>query len=42
MVRVKILAKGNIDSLTRKIPYWKILIGMGMVEILRELLSIAY
>jgi hypothetical protein len=42
MVHIKILARKNIDSLTRKIPYWKMPIGMRIVEVPKEPLSIAY
>jgi hypothetical protein len=42
MVRVKILARRNIDSLTRKIPYWRMPKGIKIVGVPRELLSIAY
>jgi hypothetical protein len=42
MVRVKILARKNIDSLTRKIPYWRMPIGIKIVRVPKEPLSIAY
>jgi hypothetical protein len=42
MVRVKILGKRNVNSLTRKISYWKMPIGIRIVEMPKELLSIAY
>jgi hypothetical protein len=42
MAHVKILAKKNIDSLTRKIPYWKIPTGIRIVGVPKEPLSIAY
>jgi hypothetical protein len=42
MVYIRILAKRNVDSLTRKIPYWRMPIGIKMVKVPRELLSIAY
>jgi hypothetical protein len=42
MVRVKILAKKNINSLTRKISCWKMPIGIKMVGVPREPLSIIY
>jgi hypothetical protein len=41
MARVRILAKRNIDSLTRKIFYWRMPTGIKMVGVPRELLSIA-
>jgi hypothetical protein len=41
MAHIKILAKKNINSLIRKIPYWKMPKGIRIVEVLRELLSIA-
>jgi hypothetical protein len=42
MAYVRILAKKNVDSLTRKISYWKMPIGMRIVKVLKEPLSIAY
>jgi hypothetical protein len=42
MVRVRISARKNINSLTKKIPYWKMLIGMRIVGVPREPLSIIY
>jgi hypothetical protein len=42
MVRVKILARKNINSLTKKIPYWKIPIGIKIVGVPKEPLSITY
>jgi hypothetical protein len=41
MAYVRILARKNVNSLIRKIPYWKMPIGMRMVGVPRELLSIA-
>jgi hypothetical protein len=40
MAHIKTLAKRNVNSLTRKIPYWKIPIGMRIVEVPKEPLSI--
>jgi hypothetical protein len=42
MACVKILARRNINSLTRKIPYWRMPIGIGIVGVPREPLSITY
>jgi hypothetical protein len=42
MACIKILAKRNVDSLTKKIFYWKMPIGIKIVEIPKNLLSIAY
>jgi hypothetical protein len=42
MAHIKILTKKNIDNLTRKIPYWKKLIGMRIVGMPKEPLSIVY
>jgi hypothetical protein len=42
MVYIKILARKNVDSLTRKILYWKMPIEMRIVGVLKELLSIVY
>jgi hypothetical protein len=42
MVRVRILAKRNIDSLTRKILYWKMPIGIRIVGVLKKPLFIVY
>ena len=42
MARTKILVKRNINSLTRKILYWKIPKGIRIVGIYKELLSIVY
>jgi hypothetical protein len=42
MVRVRILAKKNINNLTRKILYWRMPIGIKIVEVPKELLFMAY
>jgi hypothetical protein len=42
MVYIKILAKRNVDNLTKKIFYWRIPTGIKMVGVPRELLSITY
>jgi hypothetical protein len=42
MAHVKILAKRNINSLTRKIFYWRMPIGIKIVGVPKELLSITY
>jgi hypothetical protein len=42
MAYIKISAKRNINSLIRKIPYWRMPIGMRIVKVFKELLSIAY
>jgi hypothetical protein len=42
MAHIKILARRNIDSLTRKISYWRMPTGIKIVEVPREPLSIAY
>jgi hypothetical protein len=42
MVRIRILARKNINNLTKKIPYQKMPIGMKMVGVPKEPLSIAY
>jgi hypothetical protein len=42
MVRVRVLIKRNVNSLTKKIPCWKMPIGIRMVGVPKELLSIAY
>jgi hypothetical protein len=41
MAHVRILAKRNVNSLIRKIPYWRMPIGIRMVEVPKEPLSIA-
>jgi hypothetical protein len=40
MAHVRILAKRNINSLTRKIFYWKMPTGMRIVRVPKEPLSI--
>jgi hypothetical protein len=40
MACVKISARKNIDSLTKKIPYWRMPTGIKIVKVPRELLSI--
>ena len=42
MARTKILSRRNINSLTRKIPYKKIPIGIRVVKMPKKPLSIAY
>ena len=42
MACTRILSKRNINSLTQKIPYRRIPIGIRMVGMPKELLSIAY
>jgi hypothetical protein len=42
MACIEISAKKNVNSLTKKIPYWKMPIGMRMVGVPKEPLSIAY
>jgi hypothetical protein len=42
MVRIRILARRNINSLTRKIPYWRMPIGIKIVGVPRKPLPIAY
>jgi hypothetical protein len=42
MACVRILAKRNINSLTKKILYWRMPIGIRIVGVPREPLSIAY
>jgi hypothetical protein len=42
MVYIKILARKNVDSITKKIPYWKMPIGIRIVGLPKEPLSIAY
>jgi hypothetical protein len=42
MACIRILAKRNINSLTRKIFYWKMPTGIRIVGVPKELLSIAY
>jgi hypothetical protein len=42
MAYIKILAKKNVNSLTKKILYWKMPIGMRIVGVPKKPLSIAY
>jgi hypothetical protein len=42
MACVKTLARRNVNSLTRKIPYWKMPTGMRMVEMPKKSLPMAY
>jgi hypothetical protein len=42
MACIKILTKKNIDSLTKKIFYWKMPTGIKIVEVPKKPLSIAY
>jgi hypothetical protein len=42
MVYIKTLARRNIDSLTRKISYWKMPTGIRIVGVPKKPLSIAY
>jgi hypothetical protein len=42
MAHVKTLARKNVNSLTRKIPYWKMPIRIRIVGVPKEPLSIAY
>jgi hypothetical protein len=42
MVHIKILTRKNIDSLIRKIPYWRMPAGIRIIKVLREPLSIVY
>ena len=42
MVYIKILARKNVDSITKKIPYWKMPIGIRIVGLPKEPLSIVY
>jgi hypothetical protein len=42
MVYIKILARRNINSLIRKIFYWRMPIGIRIMGIPREPLSIIY
>jgi hypothetical protein len=41
MAYTKISGRRNVNSLTKKIPYWKMPIGIKIVGLLKELLSIA-
>jgi hypothetical protein len=42
MAHVRISARKNVNSLTRKISYWKIPTGMRIVGVLKKPLSIIY
>jgi hypothetical protein len=42
MAHVKILARKNINSLTKMIFYWRMPTKIKIVGVLKELLSIAY
>jgi hypothetical protein len=42
MVHIRVLAKRNINSLTRKIPYWRMPTGIRIIEVLKKPLSIVY
>jgi hypothetical protein len=42
MAYIKILGRRNVDSLIRKIPYWKMPIGIRIIGLPKELLSITY
>ena len=42
MAPVGILVKRNINSLTKKIFYWRMPTGIRIVEVFKKLLSIAY
>jgi hypothetical protein len=42
MACIRILVRRNIDSLTKKILYWRMPIGIGIVGVPKEPLSIAY
>jgi hypothetical protein len=42
MAYIRIPARKNIDSLIKKIPYWRMPAGMRIVGLPKELLSIAY
>jgi hypothetical protein len=42
MVYIKISAKRNVNSLTKKIPYWRMPTGIKIVGVPKEPLSIAY
>ena len=42
MARIKILVKRNINSLTKKISYGRMPIGIKIVEIYKKLLFIVY
>jgi hypothetical protein len=42
MVYIRILTRRNIDSLTKKIPYWKMPTGIKIVGVPKKPLSIIY
>jgi hypothetical protein len=42
MVHIRILARKNINSLIRKILYWRMPTGIRIVGVFKELLSIVY
>ena len=42
MAHIRILSRGNVNSLTKKIPYQKMPIGMRIIGVFKELLSITY
>jgi hypothetical protein len=42
MVYIRILAKRNINSLTKKILYWKMPTGIRIMGLPKEPLSMAY
>jgi hypothetical protein len=42
MAYIRISAKRNINSLIRKIPYWRMPTGIKIIGVPKELLSIAY
>jgi hypothetical protein len=42
MVCIRILARKNINSLIKKIPYWRMPIGIKIIGVPKEPLSIAY
>jgi hypothetical protein len=42
MAYIKTSAKRNVNSLTRKISYWKMPTGIKIIGVPKKLLSIAY
>jgi hypothetical protein len=42
MACIRIPGRRNINSLIRKIPYWKMLIGIRIMGLPKELLFIVY
>jgi hypothetical protein len=42
MACIRILAKRNVNNLTKKILYWRMPTGIKVIEVPREPLSIAY